>query len=105
MKFDMFYEVQCPKPWAPDHELRLYEETIEQARLADAAGFETWWQVEHNTTPEFSYSSAPDLWLSAVAGSAPKVAHSRPPETASPTSSRPPLKISSVAVLAAARIG
>jgi len=67
VKFDMFYEVQCPKPWAPDHELRLFEETIEQARAADTAGFETWWQVEHNATPEFSYSSAPDLWLAAVA--------------------------------------
>ena len=67
MKFDMFYEVQCPKPWRAGYERLLYEETVEQARVADRAGFETWWQVEHNATPEFSYSSAPDLWLAAVA--------------------------------------
>lgn len=67
MKFDMFYEVQCAKPWRANHERLLYEETIEQARAADNAGFETWWQVEHNATPEFSYSSAPDLWMAAVA--------------------------------------
>ena len=67
MKFDMFYEVQAAKPWRANHEQLLFHETIEQARVADAAGFETWWQVEHNTTPEFSYSSAPDLWLAAVA--------------------------------------
>lgn len=67
MKFDMFYEVQSAKPWGPNHEQALYRETLEQARLADRSGFETWWQVEHNATPEFSYSSAPDLWLAAVA--------------------------------------
>lgn len=67
MKFDMFYEVQSAKPWPRDHEQRLYRDTIEQARAADRFGFEIWWQVEHNATPEFSYSSAPDLWLSAVA--------------------------------------
>lgn len=67
MKFDMFYEVQCPKPWVDGHEHVLYRETIAQARAADHAGFETWWQVEHSATPEFSYSSAPDLWLAAVA--------------------------------------
>jgi alkanesulfonate monooxygenase SsuD/methylene tetrahydromethanopterin reductase-like flavin-dependent oxidoreductase (luciferase family) len=67
MKFDMFYEVQLARPWPADHERVLYRDTLEQARLADAKGFSTWWQVEHNATPEFSYSSAPDLWLAAVA--------------------------------------
>src|SRR5882762_9373372 len=66
MKFDMFYEVQSAKPWPANHEQLLYRQTIEQARLADKSGFVTWWQVEHNATPEFSYSSAPDLWLAAV---------------------------------------
>lgn len=67
MRFDMFYEIQRPEPLEPNFQRILYEETIAQARLADAVGFETWWQVEHNATPEFSYSSAPDLWLAAVA--------------------------------------
>jgi len=67
MKFDMFYEVQCPRPWARNHEQQLFEATLEQARMADRLGYEIWWQVEHNATPEFSYSSAPDLWLAAIA--------------------------------------
>src|SRR5579864_6068570 len=67
MKFDVFNEVESARPWSPQHEQRLYENTIEQARAADRLGYETWWQVEHNATPEFSYSSAPDLWLAAVA--------------------------------------
>lgn len=67
MKFDMFYEVQLARPWPADHERVLYRDTLEQARLADRMDFSTWWQVEHNATPEFSYSSAPDLWLAAVA--------------------------------------
>ncbi len=67
MKFDMFNEIQSPRPWTADHERQVYEEIIEQAKAADASGFETWWQVEHNSTPEFSYSSAPDLWMAAVA--------------------------------------
>lgn len=67
MKFDMFYEVQRARPWPDNHEQKLYRDTLEQARLADRCGYGTWWQVEHNATPEFSYSSAPDLWLAAVA--------------------------------------
>ena len=67
MKFDMFNELQSPRPWAPDHEGRLFDQIIAQAKAADRAGYGTWWQVEHNATPEFSYSSAPDLWLTAVA--------------------------------------
>jgi alkanesulfonate monooxygenase SsuD/methylene tetrahydromethanopterin reductase-like flavin-dependent oxidoreductase (luciferase family) len=63
----MFYEVQMAKPWPVDHEQVLYRDTLAQAQLADRCGFGTWWQVEHNATPEFSYSSAPDLWLAAVA--------------------------------------
>jgi alkanesulfonate monooxygenase SsuD/methylene tetrahydromethanopterin reductase-like flavin-dependent oxidoreductase (luciferase family) len=67
MKFDMFYEIQHAPPFVPDHERVLFEETMEQARVSDRAGYEAWWQVEHNATPQFSYSSAPDLWLAAVA--------------------------------------
>lgn len=67
MKFDMFYEVQKAPPFVENFERVLFEETMEQARHADQAGYEAWWQVEHNATPQFSYSAAPDLWLTAVA--------------------------------------
>lgn len=67
MKFDVFCEIQLPKPFPPDHERRLILDTIEQAKEADRAGFEIWWQVEHHGAPEFSYSAAPELILTAIA--------------------------------------
>jgi alkanesulfonate monooxygenase SsuD/methylene tetrahydromethanopterin reductase-like flavin-dependent oxidoreductase (luciferase family) len=67
MKFDMFYEFQKAKPWPQEHERLVIEESIEQARVADEVGFEIWWQVEHHATPEFSYSAAPEILLTAIA--------------------------------------
>jgi alkanesulfonate monooxygenase SsuD/methylene tetrahydromethanopterin reductase-like flavin-dependent oxidoreductase (luciferase family) len=67
MKFDIFCEIQKAKPWPQDHEAVLFHETIEQAQAADAAGFDTWWEVEHHSAAEFSYSSAPALVLTAIA--------------------------------------
>lgn len=67
MKFDIFCEVQRPKPFTADFERCLIADTIEEARAADRAGFEVWWQVEHHGAPEFSYSSAPEMLLTAIA--------------------------------------
>lgn len=67
MKFDIFCEVQRPKPFTADFERHLIADTIEEARAADRAGFEVWWQVEHHGAPEFSYSSAPEMLLTAIA--------------------------------------
>ena len=66
MKLDIFCEIQKSKPWRPDHERTLFQETLDQARAADAHGFDTWWQVEHHGAPEFSYSVAPEVVLTAI---------------------------------------
>jgi alkanesulfonate monooxygenase SsuD/methylene tetrahydromethanopterin reductase-like flavin-dependent oxidoreductase (luciferase family) len=63
---DVFSELQKPGPFAPDHEQRLLAEAIEQAQLADRLGFGCWWTVEHHGAVEFSYSSAPELMLTAL---------------------------------------
>lgn len=68
MKFDIFCEIQKAKPWPENHEQVLFQETLDQAEAADRAGFDTWWQVEHHAAEEFSYSSAPALVLTAMAG-------------------------------------
>ena len=52
MKFDIFCEIQRARPFAPEHEVTLFRDTIEEARAADVAGFDTWWQVEHHGAPE-----------------------------------------------------
>ena len=69
MRLDIFSEMQQPKElWnGPDHEHRLFKETLEQAKLADEMGYGVWWQVEHHTAVEFSYSSAPEVMLTAIA--------------------------------------
>ncbi len=71
MKVDIFSEMQQPKElWGPDvenHEHRLFEETLAQAKLADEMGYGIWWEVEHHTAVEFSYSSAPEIMLTNIA--------------------------------------
>ncbi len=67
MKLDIFCEIQIAKPWPPQHEQTILLNTIEQARAADRAGFSVWWQVEHHGAPEFSYSAAPEVILTAIA--------------------------------------
>ena len=69
MRLDVFSEMQHPREtWeGADHEQQLIQQTLEQARLADALGYGVWWQVEHHGAGEFSYSSAPEVMLTAIA--------------------------------------
>jgi alkanesulfonate monooxygenase SsuD/methylene tetrahydromethanopterin reductase-like flavin-dependent oxidoreductase (luciferase family) len=67
MKFDIFCEIQKAFPWKGGDEASLFAEILAQARAADEAGFDTWWQVEHHGAPQFSYSSAPEVVLTAIA--------------------------------------
>ncbi|MEO6045337.1 MAG: LLM class flavin-dependent oxidoreductase [Tepidiformaceae bacterium] len=67
MKIDVFCEVETADTSRPGHEYRLIKETLAQAEAADAAGFDCWWQVEHHGAVAMSYSSAPDVILSAIA--------------------------------------
>ncbi len=66
MILDVFAELQRPGPRSRGFERRLYADALEQAVLADAMGFGCWWAVEHHGSPEFSYSSAPDLMLAVI---------------------------------------
>jgi alkanesulfonate monooxygenase SsuD/methylene tetrahydromethanopterin reductase-like flavin-dependent oxidoreductase (luciferase family) len=67
MKIDVFCEVEKAALEGPGGEHRLLKETLAQAQLADQAGFDCWWEVEHHGAVEMSYSSAPDLMLTAIA--------------------------------------
>ena len=67
MKLDIFCEIQKAFPWKGGDEASLFAEILAQARAADEAGFDTWWQVEHHGAPQFSYSSAPEVVLTAIA--------------------------------------
>lgn len=67
MKFDIFCEIQRADISTPEEERTLLADTLEEAREADRAGFDVWWQVEHHGAPEFSYSAAPELVLATIA--------------------------------------
>ena len=67
MKLDVFCETQKAAPITPDHEQRVYAETLAQAEHADALGFDCWWAVEHHGALEFSWSSAPEVLLAWIA--------------------------------------
>ena len=67
MKLDIFTELQKRDCDANGGFRQLFDETVAQARAADRAGFSCWWQVEHHCTPDFSYSSCPEMVLQAIA--------------------------------------
>jgi len=66
MRFGIFYELQLPRPWAPDSEEKLIREALEQVELADRLGFDYVWEVEHHFLEEYSHSSAPEIFLAAA---------------------------------------
>ena len=65
MKFGMFYELQLPRPWAPDDEHRLFKDALDEVALADRLGFDQVWAVEHHFLEEYSHCAAPEVFLAA----------------------------------------
>ncbi|MFP6835871.1 MAG: LLM class flavin-dependent oxidoreductase [Pseudomonadales bacterium] len=66
MKFGIFYEHQLPRPWDDDAEEKLLNDALDQVELADKAGFDFVWEVEHHFLEEYSHSSAPEVFLAAA---------------------------------------
>ena len=56
MKFGIFYEHQLPRPWGPDSEYRLLQDSLAQIELADRLGYDYAWEVEHHFLEEYSHS-------------------------------------------------
>jgi alkanesulfonate monooxygenase SsuD/methylene tetrahydromethanopterin reductase-like flavin-dependent oxidoreductase (luciferase family) len=67
MKFGLFYEISVPRPWTRETERTVYNNCLEQVRLADELGFDQVWAVEHHFLEEYSHCSSPDLFLTACA--------------------------------------
>jgi alkanesulfonate monooxygenase SsuD/methylene tetrahydromethanopterin reductase-like flavin-dependent oxidoreductase (luciferase family) len=66
VEIDIFCEVEKAN-LKPGEEGQLLRETLAQAELADKMGYGCWWEVEHHGAVEMSYSSAPEVILSAIA--------------------------------------
>jgi alkanesulfonate monooxygenase SsuD/methylene tetrahydromethanopterin reductase-like flavin-dependent oxidoreductase (luciferase family) len=67
MKFDLIYEMQTLKPHGERSEYDSYWQALAQIECADEMGFDTVWAVEHHFLTEYSHSSAPEVFLGAVA--------------------------------------
>jgi alkanesulfonate monooxygenase SsuD/methylene tetrahydromethanopterin reductase-like flavin-dependent oxidoreductase (luciferase family) len=67
VKFGIFYELSVPRPWDAESERTVYENALEQVRLADELGFDQVWAVEHHFLEEYSHCSAPEIFLTACA--------------------------------------
>ena len=48
MKFWLFYEISVPRPRTGESERTVYQNALEQVRLADELGFDYVWAVEHH---------------------------------------------------------
>jgi alkanesulfonate monooxygenase SsuD/methylene tetrahydromethanopterin reductase-like flavin-dependent oxidoreductase (luciferase family) len=67
MKFSLFFEMQISQPTL-ESERHLFRACVEQAELADRLGYHAVWAVEHHGLAEYSHCSAPEVFLSYVAG-------------------------------------
>jgi len=67
MKFGLLYEIEVPRPWGETSVSDCFWEALEQVKIAEAVGFSHVFVVEHHFLDQFSLSSAPEVWLSAVA--------------------------------------
>ena len=66
MKFGLLYEIEKTLPWGEGGERQIFSESLEQIKLAEEVGFDYVWEVEHHFLGEFSLSSAPEVFLTAV---------------------------------------
>jgi alkanesulfonate monooxygenase SsuD/methylene tetrahydromethanopterin reductase-like flavin-dependent oxidoreductase (luciferase family) len=66
VKFGIFFELSVPRPFEANERL-VYQNALEQTRLADELGFDQVWAVEHHFLEEYSHCSAPELFLTACA--------------------------------------
>jgi len=67
MKFSLIYEAQTVDS-SREGDRKIFEDTVEQAVLADKLGFDTFWCVEHTALSNYSHMSAPETMLAFVAG-------------------------------------
>ena len=66
MDISLFYELETSDT-SDEGIKRVYRECIEQVKLADELGYRAVWFTEHHFLPSFSYSSAPEVFLGALA--------------------------------------
>ncbi len=62
MNFGLFYELSVPRPSTRESERTVYNNALEQVKLADELGFDQVWAVEHHFLEEYFHCPAPELF-------------------------------------------
>jgi alkanesulfonate monooxygenase SsuD/methylene tetrahydromethanopterin reductase-like flavin-dependent oxidoreductase (luciferase family) len=65
VRFDLFYELAVPR-FTGYTEKEVYDHSLEEIALADRAGFDGVWLVEHHFFREYSHCPAPEVVFGAV---------------------------------------
>jgi alkanesulfonate monooxygenase SsuD/methylene tetrahydromethanopterin reductase-like flavin-dependent oxidoreductase (luciferase family) len=73
VKFGVMFQLSVPRPWTRESERTVINNALEQARLADELGFDYVWSTEHHFLEEYSHSSAPEIFLAAVASTTQRI--------------------------------
>ena len=66
LKVSLLYELQLPRPWQPDSELQLYENSLRELERADELGYHEVWVTEHHFQEEKCHLSSPEVFLGAL---------------------------------------
>ncbi len=72
MKFSIIYEAQIADP-SPASEARVFQEMVEQAKLAEANDFDCIWAVEHTSLVQYAHMTAPETFLAFIAGATSRI--------------------------------
>lgn len=67
MEFGLIYELSTPRPFTRETQKAVFENAIEQVKLAEQLGFASVWCVEHHFLEEYSHASCPEMFLTACA--------------------------------------
>jgi alkanesulfonate monooxygenase SsuD/methylene tetrahydromethanopterin reductase-like flavin-dependent oxidoreductase (luciferase family) len=67
MRFGILYEIEARRGASPQEVGELFWQCLEQVKAAEEAGFDYVWAVEHHFLYPYSCSSAPEVFLAAVA--------------------------------------
>jgi alkanesulfonate monooxygenase SsuD/methylene tetrahydromethanopterin reductase-like flavin-dependent oxidoreductase (luciferase family) len=65
VRFDLFYELAVPK-FTGYTEREVYDHSLEEFALADRAGFDGVWLVEHHFFREYSHCPSPEVVFGAI---------------------------------------
>jgi alkanesulfonate monooxygenase SsuD/methylene tetrahydromethanopterin reductase-like flavin-dependent oxidoreductase (luciferase family) len=67
MKFSIIYEAQLTDT-SRDSEFRLFQDMVEQVKLAEKLGFDNVWAVEHHSLTQYAHMSSSETFLAFIAG-------------------------------------